>query len=76
MERTAEMPQLQSLYSKTIRSLSPDAQSREIGEHTCCSGLKNVVEKVETNTAMLKTMLLHSAWRQTPSCKGVNTQEE
>ena len=49
-----------SLYSKTRRSLSPDAQSREIGEHTCPPGLKHLVEKVETNTAMLKTMLLHS----------------
>ena len=37
-----------------------------------------MVEKVEMNTAMLKTMLLHSAWRQTLTCKGVNplTQEE
>ena len=54
--RTAEI----RLYSKTMRSLSPDAQSREIGEHTCPPGLKHLVEKVETNTAMLKTMLLHS----------------
>ena len=37
-----------------------------------------MVEKVEMNTAMLKTMLLHSAWRQTLTCKGVNplSQEE
>ena len=48
------------LYSKTMRSLSPDAQFREIGEHTCPPGLKHLVEKVETNTAMLKTMLLYS----------------
>ena len=33
--RTAEI----RLYSKTMRSLSPDAQSREIGEHTCPPGL-------------------------------------
>ena len=49
-----------SLYRKTMGSLSPDARSREIGEHTCPPGLKHLVEKVETNTAMLKTMLLHS----------------
>ena len=41
-----------SLYSKTMRSLSPDAQSRETGEHTCPPGLKHLVKKVETNTAM------------------------
>ena len=67
-----------SWYSKTMRSLSPDARSREIGDHTCPPGLMDLVEKVETNTAMLKMTLLHSAWRQTPTCKGVNplTQEE
>ena len=49
-----------SLCSKTMRSQSSDAQSRETGEHTCPPGLKQLVEKVETNTAMLKTMLLHN----------------
>ena len=40
--------------------------------------MKHLVEKIEMNSAMLKTMLLHSAWRQAPTCKGVNplTTEE
>ena len=44
-----------SFYSETMRF-----SSREIGEHTCPPGLKHLLEKVEMNTAMLKTMLLHS----------------
>ena len=76
MERTVEIPQLQLVQQKDE---IPESRLRPpIGEHTCPPGLRHLVEKVEMNTAMLKTMLLHSAWRQTPTSKGVNplTQEE
>ena len=54
MERTAEIPQLQ-LVQQNDEILSPDAQSRETGEHTCPPGLKHLVAQDDVAPQCMET---------------------